>query len=119
MAEAQLLNHYKIASLYPSEWPTEKDEEDSSDEEHSAAKTPASGHIRRSASRYSVLEKHRLQRGSVPGAQKTKDGAENLVQKDEVDPLGGPQSVVQILRQRGLPVEDDLKLRAYKLAYCS
>lgn len=112
--EPTLLNHYKIDSLYPAEWPAEKDQEDSSDDdaEQQQPKTLAANSIRRSKTRYSVLERPR-QRTSVPGSQKTKDGVENLVQKDEPDPLGGAGSVVQILRARGLPVEDDLKLRTH------
>ncbi|KAF2101828.1 hypothetical protein NA57DRAFT_73268 [Rhizodiscina lignyota] len=108
--EATLLNHYKIDSLYPAEWPAEKDQEDSSDEEEQP-KTLNANPVRRSKTRYSVLERNPRQRASIPGSQKTKDGVENLVQKDEPDPLGGAGSVVQILRARGLPVEDDLKLR--------
>lgn len=107
--EATLLNHYKIDSLYPAEWPSEKDNEDSSDEEEKL-ETATSKPPRRSKSRYSVLERNPRQRTSVPGSQKNKDGVENLVQKDEPDPLGGAGSVVQILRARGLPVEEDLKL---------
>lgn len=106
--EATLLNHYKIDSLYPAEWPAEKDQEDSSEDEDASAPA-ASTSVSRSKSRYSILET-RKQRVSIPGSQKTKDGVENLVQKDESDPLGGSASVVQILRARGLPVEDDLKL---------
>jgi exocyst complex component 2 len=108
-----LLNHYKIDSLYPAEWPTEKDNEDSSDEDESSKRqaTASSKRISRAKSRYSVLERNPRLRTSVPGSQKNKDGVENLVQKDEPDPLGGQGSVVQTLRQRGLPVDDDLKLR--------
>ena len=47
----------------------------------------------------------------MPGTEKTGDGVENLVQKDEPDPLGGRDSVVRILRHKGLPVEDDQRLR--------
>lgn len=109
--EATLLNHYKIDSLYPAEWPAEKDQEDSSDEEDAQPSTVSSS-VRRSKSRYSVLETRKT-RVSIPGSQKTRDGVDNLVQKDEADPLGNSPSVVQILRARGLPVEDDLKLRMH------
>lgn len=110
-SEATLLNHYKIGSLYPSEWPAEKDAEDSDDEgEQRQAAAPAPRRVSRAKSRYSVLERNPRARTSVPGSQKTKDGVDNLVQKDEPDPLGGAGSVVQTLRARGLPVDEDLKL---------
>ena len=104
--ERTLLNHYNLKTLYPTQWPAEKDESDASDEE-----LPRSN-VRRSKSRYSVLERGASYRRSVPGAQKTSEGRENLVQKDEPDPLGASPSVVQVLRQRGLPVDEDLKLSA-------
>jgi|ERR1700712_5187833 exocyst complex component 2 len=106
-AESALLNHYKIDSLNPAAWPVEKDLEDSSDEELAV---PAPKHGRKpSRSRYSVLESPR--RTSVPGAERTKDGVENLVQKDEPDPLGSNSTVIQILRRQGLKFEDDSKMR--------
>ncbi|KIW02344.1 uncharacterized protein PV09_06485 [Verruconis gallopava] len=107
--ETTLLNHYKLPSLDPSEWPADKDFEDSSDDE------PVSSSVgvqkRASKSRYSALNRNATLRSSVPGAERSKDGKENLVQKDEPDPLGGSQSVIQVLRLRGLPIEDDWKLR--------
>ena len=65
----------------------------------------------RSKSRFSVLETSGSFARKREGVEKTKDGVENLVQKDEQDPLGTYPSVVQVLRQRGLSVEDDIKLR--------
>ena len=106
--EATLLNHYKISTLYPDTWPEEKDRNDSSEDEPLPTKK---ANPRRSKSRYSVLERNASARSSVPGAERNKDGVENLVQKDEPDPLGGQQSVIQVLRQRGVPVEDNQKLR--------
>ena len=44
------------------------------------------------------------------------DGLENLVQRDEPDPLGSTQSVVRILRQQGLPIQEDTRLRVYTLS---
>ena len=38
----------------------------------------------------------------IPGAERSKDGVETLVQKDEQDPLGMYPSVVQVLRARSL-----------------
>lgn len=106
--ESTLLNHYKITTLYPDAWPAGKDLDDSSDEE---PLPDSRSKVRRSKSRYSALDRTASYRSSVPGAERTKDGVENLVQKDEPDPLGGPQSVIQVLRQRGVPVEDNQKLR--------
>ena len=106
--EAKLQNYYNISTLYPSEWPAEKDV--SSDEDDDQPKTSTTNPVRRSKSRYSVLERSGSYRRSLPGTEKTRDGLENLVQKDESDPLGVFPSVVQVLRQRGLPVEDDTKM---------
>ena len=110
--ERTILNHYSLATPYPTEWPTEKDESDASDEDVSL-KLPSNASFRRSKSRYSALERSASDRRSlVPGSQKTRDGVENLVQKDEADSLGGNDSVVRVLRERGLPVEEDQRLRA-------
>ncbi|KAL8849927.1 MAG: hypothetical protein Q9221_005106 [Calogaya cf. arnoldii] len=111
--EQSLLNHYNITNLYPIAWPAEKDESDASEDEQPGSKpqTKRLAH-QRSNSRYSVLARSTSDRRSlVPGSEKTGDGLENLVQKDEPDPLGGPDSVVRILRHRGLPVEEDQRLR--------
>ncbi len=110
--ERTILNHYNITTPFPSEWPAEKDLSDASDEEvpiKPKDKTP----FRRSKSRYSALDRNVSggRRSLVPGSQKTREGADNLVQQDEPDPLGSKDSVVWILRQRGLPVEDDTRLR--------
>ncbi|KAI9695078.1 MAG: hypothetical protein M1820_008940 [Bogoriella megaspora] len=122
MAETEriLLNHYKLPSLFPSEWPAEKDESDASSEDEErnkplprvpSKKLAKSMSKRMSKSRFSVLERSASKAGSVPGSQRTRDGTENLVQKDEADPLGMTASVVNTLRRRGLPVEDDPAFR--------
>jgi exocyst complex component 2 len=114
--ERTVLEHYQLSTAYPTEWPAEKDLSDASDEEGS--KPARNGFIRRSKSRYSVLERSASDRRSlVPGSQKTGDGLENLVQKDESDPLGTADSVVRILRSQGLPVQDDIALREFLVAY--
>ncbi|KAF2796990.1 hypothetical protein K505DRAFT_322920 [Melanomma pulvis-pyrius CBS 109.77] len=105
--ETKLLNKYNIPNLFPATWPEEKD---SSDEDDAPPRTNTQP-VRRSKSRYSVLESGGSYQRKLPGAEKTRDGVENLVQKDEGDPLGTYPSVVQVLRQRGLAVEDDIKLR--------
>ncbi|KAI4188903.1 MAG: hypothetical protein L6R41_001837 [Letrouitia leprolyta] len=92
--EHTLLNHYNITNLYPTSWPAEKDESDASEDEQPAARSTKLAHSR-SKSRYSALVRSASDRRSlVPGSEKTGDGVENLVQKDEPDPLGGPDSVV-------------------------
>jgi|SRR5271168_3343339 len=110
--ERTVLDHYQLSTPYPLEWPAEKDLSDASEEED--AKPSRSDMVRRSKSRYSALERAASDRKShVPGSQKTGDGVENLVQKDEPDPLGSTDSVVKILRQQGLPVQEDTRLRLY------
>lgn len=111
----RVLDHYQLSTAYPLEWPAEKDLSDDSDEEDS--KQQRNGMLRRSKSRYSALERVTSDRKSlVPGSQKTGNGLENLVQRDEPDPLGTTESVVRILRQLGLPVQDDTRLRRYILS---
>lgn len=104
-----ILNHYNLTTPFPNAWPAEKNDSDASEDEQPASK---SNGIRRSKSRYSALERSGSDRRSlVPGAQKLKDGQENLVQKDEPDPLGTSSSVIRALKQKGLPVEEDTRLR--------
>jgi len=111
-----ILNHYNISTPYPTEWPAEKDDSDASDTDVQV-KSSTTLNLRRSKSRYSVLERSGSDRRSlVPGSEKTRDGVENLVQKDEADPLGGADSVVRALRQKGLHVEDDQRLREHLTA---
>lgn len=110
--ERTVLEHYQLSTAYPTEWPAEKDLSDASDEE--GTNSARNGYIRRSKSRYSALERSASDRKSlVPGSQKTGDGLENLVQKDESDPLGTTDSVVRILKSQGLPVQDDIALREF------
>ncbi|CAD6592738.1 MAG: hypothetical protein ASARMPREDX12_007306 [Alectoria sarmentosa] len=106
-----ILNHYNLTKPFPIAWPAEKDETDASEEENPASDLSKTA-IRRSRSRYSALQRNGSDRRSlVPGSQRLRDGHENLVQKDEPDPLGATDSVVRVLRQRGLPVEEDQRLR--------
>lgn len=105
-----ILAHYKLGdNAFPVAWPTDKDLDDSDDEEGLVpeANTRKTGPPK---SRYSVLEKL-PKRTSVPGAERTKDGLDNLVQRDEPDPLGKESSVIQTLRRKGIPVDSDGKLR--------
>ncbi|KAF2747811.1 hypothetical protein M011DRAFT_525983 [Sporormia fimetaria CBS 119925] len=111
--ETTLLNKYNIPTLFPSKWPVEKDQDSDSDDLGDAPPRPDTKPLARRASRsrFSVLESPGSYQRKLPGAEKSRDGVENLVQKDETDPLGTYPSVVQVLRQKGLPVEDDIRLR--------
>ena len=107
-----VLDHYQLQDAYPVEWPAEKDLSDASDDEDS--KPRRNGVSRKSKSnRYSALERTTSDRRSLPGSQRTGDGVENLVQRDEPDPLGSTDSVVRIIRQQGLPIQDDPRLSWY------
>ena len=108
--EHTILNYYNLTNPFPIAWPAEKDENDASEEESTASDLSKAA-VRRSRSRYSALERNDSDRRSlVPGSQKLRDGHENLVQKDEPDPLGVTDSVIRVLRQKGLPVEEDQPL---------
>ncbi|KAG9249322.1 exocyst complex component Sec5-domain-containing protein [Calycina marina] len=117
--ERTVLEHYQLSTAYPLEWPEEKDLSDGSDDENhhhdnqqSFKATAAQMAMRRSKSRFSALERVASDRRSfLPGSQKTGDGVENLVQRDEPDPLGNGDSVIRIVRALGLPIQDDTKLR--------
>jgi exocyst complex component 2 len=111
--ETEILNKYNLTTLYPAEWPDEKNEADEEDELDEAAPKATAQPIRRSRSRYSVLEPSSRFSRQVPGAERSKDGVENLVQKDEQDPLGMYPSVVQVLRAKNIQVEEDIKLRTF------
>ena len=115
---AAILDHYGITNAFPTSWPTAKDQGDESGDENAQAQAlqlavkEKKGAVRRSKSRYTVLEKNLADRRSmVPGAQRTRDGIENLVQRDESDALGFTNSVVGELRMKGLSVEEDPALR--------
>ncbi|KEQ71299.1 exocyst complex protein, partial [Aureobasidium namibiae CBS 147.97] len=96
--ERELLNHYKLDSLHPSEWPDRDDDDDDYD---SPDDNPATRTNPRE-SKFAALDRSRS-----AGAKR----ADNTVQKDEPDPLGIVPSVVHELRRRGLPVEENLRLR--------
>lgn len=106
--EDKINTHYGIKNPYPDRWPDELHSDDSEPEVLPGLNK------RKSRNRYSALNKSSTSRASfVPGAERSKTGVQNLVQSDEVDPLGGPRTVIQVLRQRGLPVEDDFRLRVF------
>lgn len=103
-----VLEHYQLQETNPLIWPAEKDLSDASDDEDT---NPRRNGIQKSKSnRYSALERTASDRRSLPGSQRTGDGVENLVQRDEPDPLGSTDSVVRVIRQQGLPIQDDPRL---------
>lgn len=120
--ERRLLNHYGISSLHPDRWPRAADNssDDSSDDEaeqqrqtqqvqQTAQPSPRPSRQRASltanGSKYRSIDRH----ASIRSANSL--GPDSVVQKDEADPLGMRPSVVGELRRRGLPVEEDMKLR--------
>lgn len=103
--ERNLLNHYRLTTLYPTAWPT-RDDSDSEDEDELGRSTS-----RNSLARFPGLDKHGSVRSRMSSSKENGGGSGNLVQKDEPDPLGIAPSVVSELRRRGLDVEDNLKLR--------
>ncbi|CZR62201.1 related to SEC5 protein [Phialocephala subalpina] len=109
--ERTVLEHYQLSTAYPVEWPADKDNSDASDEEEET-KPNRNGMMRRSKSRYSALERVASDRKSfLPGSQRGENGVDTMVQRDEPDPLGSTDSVVRILRQMGLPVQEDPRVR--------
>lgn len=109
--ERRLLNHYGLNTLYPESWPKAdepldgdaSDEED--DDDDGIIQPQAAGRDNMRKSRFWNIDRH----ASVRSASSL--GPDGLVQKDEADALGMLPSVASELRRRGLPVEDDLKLR--------
>ena len=106
--ERTVLEYYQVTNPYPVEWPAEKNVSDASDDESTKTK------LNRRKSRYQALERAVSNRSSViPGQEKSANGVGNIVQKDEPDPLGTTDSVVRTLKQLGLPLQDDPKLREF------
>ena len=106
MTDIDIASHYGLPSEFPEEWPAELDEEDPSDTES----LPAGDGSRSQKSRYFALERSGSQRTTL-GSQRGGGGRDNLAQKDEPDPLGSGDSVLKILKKRGLSVDDESRLR--------
>ncbi|OIW32521.1 hypothetical protein CONLIGDRAFT_630203 [Coniochaeta ligniaria NRRL 30616] len=102
-----VLDFYQVSNPYPTEWPAEKNNSDASDEED-----PKKKKLNRRKSKYQALERAVSNRSSiVPGSENSAGGVANLVQRDEPDPLGTTDSVVRTLKQMGLPLQEDIRLR--------
>lgn len=107
---ADVAQQYSLSTIYPEEWPTDLDTSDES--EYDAPQPEVTPSVRRSQTRYSALLRHGSDRRSIiPGSQRTGDGRDNLVQKDEPDPMGNSESVMSMLRKRGIPVDDDSRVK--------
>jgi exocyst complex component 2 len=117
--EQTLLNHYNLPVLYPLEWPTGKgDSDDSDDDNVSGARGDPKLLARRSKPRHSALERLATQRRGGGAKIITNDNAAQLFpRQDAPDPLGASDSVVRILRHRGIPVDRDAKLRKGNLTH--
>ncbi|KAG5947281.1 hypothetical protein E4U53_006445 [Claviceps sorghi] len=101
--ERTILEFYQLPTAYPLEWPKEKDvelEEELADEHVIKRERPRS--------RYEALETAFNARRSFIEAQ---SGLGGLAQKDESDPLGTSESVVRSLKQLGLPMQENPRLR--------
>lgn len=101
--------HYGLSTAYPEEWPAELDQSDGSDNE--TFDTSVAGKPRRRSTRYSALGRGNSSRSMGAGSYRPGGSADNVTTKDEADPLGSSDSVMYILKKRGLPVEDDPRLR--------
>ncbi|TQN72919.1 Exocyst complex component SEC5 [Colletotrichum shisoi] len=109
--ERTILDFYQLPTPYPNEWPAEKNQSDASDDEGDVT-DEKKAKLQRRKSRYQALERAVSDRRStIPGAQSEKGGVGNIVQRDEPDPLGTTDSVVRTLRQLGVPIQDDPRLR--------
>ena len=107
----QTWTHYGIDDEYPEQWPADKD--DSGDE--SPTQSNERSVLRKAASRrsrFTVLQRDWTERiPAIPGSEKTRDGMETFVQKDEADALGMQGSVVNGLRSKGLNVDGNIRER--------
>lgn len=115
MAEVDIASHYGLPSEYPEEWPAELDEEEGTDEDSLHGERGAGG-SRSHKSRYFALERSGSHRtlGSQKGGGGGAGGAasrDTLAQKDEPDPLGSGDSVLKILKKRGLSVDEESRVR--------
>lgn len=85
--------HYRLTEPFPTTW------SDPVEDTHIAQK------IKPSTARYSVLQEDGMLRLAGGSA------LDNSIPQDEPDPLGSTSSVVRVLRQKGLPVDDNIRLR--------
>lgn len=102
MSDLDIASHYNLPSEFPEQWPAELDELDPGEEEQTPVERTKS---RARKSRYFALERTPSDWRNF-GSRRGKDGRENA-QNDEPDPLGTGDSVLRILKQKGLRPEDE------------
>ncbi|KAL3467591.1 exocyst complex component Sec5-domain-containing protein [Aspergillus heterothallicus] len=103
MTDADIAHFYNLPSAYPEEWPAELNEDDEEEEQALQRRGSKSGYI--VLDRSNSLKSVNI--GSIKGSSR-----ENLVKVDEPDPLGSSDSVLGHLKRRGLPVDEDSRLRS-------
>ncbi|KAJ5793816.1 Vacuolar protein sorting-associated protein 51 [Penicillium paradoxum] len=105
MADLDVASHYNLPSEFPEEWPAALDVAEESEEE------PVQRiDSRPRKSRYMALERSPSDWRSNCGSRRGKEGRDNA-REDEPDPLGTSDSVLRILKQRGVPLEEEGKSR--------
>ncbi|KAK3066261.1 Exocyst complex component S5, partial [Teratosphaeriaceae sp. CCFEE 6253] len=108
--ERRLLSHYKLTTLYPDTWPHQDDPDTSDDDATPPTPTQRNGArpVRAPSATFRAIDRH----ASLRSAAAPPDPS-SIVQHDEPDPLGlhTATSVATELRQRGVPVDEDLTLR--------
>ncbi|KAI0132136.1 exocyst complex component Sec5 [Xylariales sp. AK1849] len=102
-----VLEFYGLSTPFPTEWPVDKNNSDASDSEEEQKRQK----VQRRKSRYQALERAASRASVITGSEKSISGVSSLTNKDEPDPLGGTDSVVRALRQFGVPIQDDNRLR--------
>lgn len=105
MADLDVASHYDLPSEFPEEWPASLDVTDEPEEEtvHRTDSRPRK-------SRYIALERSPSDWRSNFGSRRGKENRDNA-REDEPDPLGMSDSVLRLLKQRGVPLEEEGKSR--------
>lgn len=99
-SEAALLTHYRLQDPFPTSW------SDPIEEEQAKQRV----RYRQSTSRYSVLQEDGLS-SSLKGLVGGDLYSGGPIPEDEPDPLGSVPSVARALLKRGIPVDDNVRLR--------
>ncbi|KAI0202338.1 exocyst complex component Sec5-domain-containing protein [Astrocystis sublimbata] len=110
--DRNVLEFYGISNMMPTAWPAEKNDKTDDDDSENEQQQQQKKKIQRRKSRYEALERAVSNRASiVAGSEKSASGVSNIVQRDEPDPLGAGDSVVRTLKELGVPIQDDPRLR--------